>query len=126
MNFQIFLPMYTEFSFSRNVVLNKFSIPTSGDQFSVHLKQYSFILTFFSASGNSIFKKITLFPLVETDFLASGNHFFSSIFRHYCHHGDIILILYLHAASDSFIFPSKGNVFVIKSCILVNQNGFSG
>ena len=27
---------------------------------------------------------------------------------------------------DSFIFPSKGNVFINNSCILVSESGFSG
>ena len=46
--FQIFLPMLAAFSFSGNVFINKFSIPTGENRFSVYLKQYSFIWTFFS------------------------------------------------------------------------------
>ena len=46
--FQILLPIEANFSFSRNVFLNKLIIPATGNQFSVYLKQYSFIWTFFS------------------------------------------------------------------------------
>ena len=46
--FQIFLPMLAAFSSSGNVFINKFSIPTSENRFSVYLKQYSFIWKFFS------------------------------------------------------------------------------
>ena len=100
------------FSCSGNVFINKFSIPASENRFSVYLKQYSFICTFFfSASGNpNIFQRKSLLLLVETDFLASGNHFpFSDT-----------------PTTDSFILPSNGNVFVNKFCILVSQSGFSG
>ena len=41
--FQIFLSVGVVFPSSRNVFLNEFSIPASGNQFSVWLKQYSFI-----------------------------------------------------------------------------------
>ena len=58
------------------------------------------------------FLKITSFLLVETDFLAGGNHFFLP-FSH-------------KPATDNFIFPSNGQVFVNKFCILVSQSGFSG
>ena len=46
---------------------------------------------------------------METDFLASGNHFFLPFSN--------------TPATDSFIFPSVGNAFVRKSCILVSQSG---
>ena len=69
------------FSSSQNVFLNKISIADSGDQFSVYLKQYSFISTFLSVSGNPIFENKfipakLIFWLVET--------ILSSIFRHFC------------------------------------------
>ena len=69
------------FSSSKNVFLNKISIADSGDQFSVYLKQYSFISTFLSVSGNPIFENKfipakLIFWLVET--------ILSSIFRHFC------------------------------------------
>ena len=46
------IPTIAVFSSSRNVFLNKFSIPVSGNRFSVFLKQYFFIWRFFSAIGN--------------------------------------------------------------------------
>ena len=74
--------------------------------------------SYFSASGShywnkgvNTFQRKSLLLLVETDFLAIGNHFFPF--------SDT-------PATDSFIFPSNGNVFVNKSCILVSQSGFSG
>ena len=74
------IPAKANFSSCRNVFLNKFSIPASGNQFSVYLKQYSFIWRFFSISKNPIFWKTTLFLLVDTNFLVSENHFLNKFF----------------------------------------------
>ena len=76
---------------NRNGFFNKFSILARGT--------YSFIWTFFYGSGNPVktIRKITLFVLVETDFLDSRNHF--------------LLPFSETPATDSFIFPSNGNVF---------------
>ena len=62
-------------------------------------EQYSFIWTFFYGSGNPVktIREITLFVLVETDFLDIRNHF--------------LLPFSETPATDSFIFPSNGNVF---------------
>ena len=62
-------------------------------------EQYSFIWTFFYGSGNPVktIRTITLFLLVETDFLDSRNHF--------------LLPFSETPATDSFMFPSNGNVF---------------
>ena len=55
----------------------------------------------------------TLFLRVQTDFLTSGNHFF-------------FFVSFLDTlATDSFIFPVNGSLFVNKSCILVSQSRFS-
>ena len=89
------------FSSSRNVVLNKFSIPAGENKFSVYLKQYSFIWRFFlllETIGEILFLKITFFLIKETDFLANGTYFF--------------LPLSDTPATDSFVFPSNRNVFV--------------
>ena len=69
-----------------------------------------FYLEIFFCYWEFNFWKITLFSLVETDFLASGNHLFFP-FSDY-------------PATDSFIFPSNGNVFVNNFCILVSQSEF--
>ena len=91
----------SSFSSSRNV--SEFSISASGNQFSVQLKEYSFIQRFFSARGNREiqFMKKTLFLLVKTDFLASDNLF--------------LLPFSGTPATVSFIFPSHGNAFLNES-----------
>ena len=95
--------MLAYFSSSRNVFLNKFSFPASGNRFSVYLEQYSFIWRYFLLVEIP-FLKNNLIPASETDFLTSGN---------------ILFLPFLGIpATDSPISPFNGNVFVNKCCIL--------
>ena len=103
--------MWPLLSSSRKVLLKKLSIPAIGNQFSVYLKQYSFICRFL-VLVESQFLKNNLIPSSGNSFSGSWAPFFFLPFSD-------------TPATDSFIFPSNGNVFVNMFCILVSHSGFS-
>ena len=84
--FWIFLSMEVVCRSKRNVFLNEFSIPASGNRLSFSLHNILLFRNFFLfvETGRFNFWKITFFLLIETNFLACGNHFFPSL-RHSCH-----------------------------------------
>ena len=98
--FWIFLSREVVFRSKRNVFLNEFSIPASGNRLSVQFTQYSFIQKFFPVCGNRKiqFLENNLFPGNRNRFSGLWKPFFSSSLRHSCH--------------CQLYFPSGENVFL--------------
>ena len=77
------------FSSNSDLFLNELSIPASGNELSVQLKQYSFIQIFFFCSWKSgalIFGKNNLIPANGNSYSGYWKAFFSSILRHSCYY----------------------------------------
>ena len=101
----------------RNVFLNEFSIPASGNRLSVQFTQYSFIQKFFPVCGNRKiqFLENNLFPGNRNRFSGLWKPFFSSSLRHSCH--------------CQLYFPSSENVFLnafwqVEKHFLASGNAF--
>ena len=115
--FWIFLSMKVVFRSKRNVFLNEFSIPASGNRLSVQFTQYSFIQKFFPVCGNRKiqFLENNLFPGNRNRFSGLWKPFFSSSLRHSCH--------------CQLYFPSSENVFLnafwqVEKHFLASGNAF--
>ena len=102
----------SRFSSNRNVFLNEFSIPASGNRLFVQLKQYSLIQRFhfcWQKTGDQIFEKYPYSQKWKLIFWLVGTIFFPSIFRYSCYCQLYFSVWWIH----------------ILKCIPVGGKGFS-